>query len=67
MDYGRITIKDNYLKEKQISEPTHRGIEIAFKQGGKLEQIKQFKQGGLINNLNKPQTWEEYQKLNRQK
>lgn len=36
-----------------------------LKSGGKLSKIKQFKQGGLINNLNKPKTWEEYQKQNR--
>lgn len=38
-----------------------------FKSGGKLDSIKQFKQESLINDLDKPKTWEEYQKLNRKK
>lgn len=45
--------------------PTYFGNYAPFKSGGKLSKMKQFKQGGLINNLNKPKTWEEYQKQNR--
>jgi hypothetical protein len=45
--------------------PTYFGDYAPYKLGGKLLKIKQFKQGGLINNLNKPKTWEEYQKQNR--
>lgn len=44
---------------------TYFGNYAPYKLGGKLLKIKQFKQGGLINNLNKPKTWEEYQKRNR--
>ena len=36
---------------------------VPYGKGGKLDLIKQFKQGGPINN--KPETWEEYQKQNR--
>ena len=40
------------------------GIPVPInRQGNKLEQIKQLKQGGPINN--NPKTWEEYQKQNR--
>lgn len=38
-----------------------------WKEGGKLDSIKQFKQEDLIDSLNEPKTWEEYQKLNRKK
>ena len=38
-------------------------ISVLKHKGGKLEQIKQLKQGGPINN--NPKTWEEYQKQNR--
>lgn len=53
---------NNYLEKRQVSEPTHRGVEIAFKQGGKLTQIQKFKNIGIT----KPTLdWEEYQKQNR--
>lgn len=48
------------LSKINFNEITNR-----LSKGGKLEQIQEFKQGGLINNLNKPKTWEEYQKRNR--
>ena len=59
----KITEQDIIRFQNLISDIPQSVYEKYHKQGGKLEQIKQLKQGGPINN--NPKTWEEYQKQNR--
>lgn len=59
--------KDIKSSQKSLFENLLKARDSLHRNGGKLDLIKQFKRGGLIDSLNKPQTWEEYQKLNRQK
>ena len=57
------------LELEMLSKVNFNGIvnKQLKKSGGKLQLIKEFKQGGLIDNLNKPKNWQDYQKQNRKK
>ena len=55
--------KDIKNSQKLLFENLLKARDSLHKNGGKLDLIKQFKQGGPINN--NPKTWEEYQKQNR--
>ena len=59
--------KDIKGSQKLLFENLLKARDSLHRNGGKLDSVKQFKQGGLIDNLNKPETWEEYQKQNRLK
>ena len=59
--------RDIKSSQKLLFENLLKARDTLHRNGGKLDLIKQFKQGGLINDLDKPKTWEEYQKLNRKK
>lgn len=64
---GHIGGSDRKRLRNLINKGTTVEGTIRKKQGGRLESIIQYKREDVINTLDKPKTWEEYQKLNRKK
>lgn len=64
---GHIGGSDRKRLRNLINKGTTVEGTIRKKQGGRLESIIQYKKEDVISTLDKPKTWEEYQKLNRKK